>query len=192
MVNAIVLLNIENAKSRLSPYFGIEDRRNLVLLMLLHVLNVLDEIPVTILPKSSSCKKSSFDVEGDINIGILRLKEKIDDDILVLPCDLPSLKGEDVLKLMGNYRTLSIAPSQNNGTGALFIPKDLDFIPKFGKDSFNEHKIEAEERGMPLRVFESDGFRDIDTIEDVRRFIDEGPTNSVKAHIQSLDPKAVF
>lgn len=192
MVNAIVLLNIENAKSRLSPYFEIEDRRNLVLLMLLHVLNVLDDIPVTILPKSSSCKKSSYDEEGDINTGILRLMGEIDDDILVLPCDLPSLRREDVLKLMGNYRTLSIAPSQNNGTGALFIPKGIDFIPKFGKDSINEHKREAEEGNMPLRIFESDGFRDIDTIEDIKWFIGTEVSNSVKSFILALDPKAVF
>ena len=187
MVNAVVLLNIENAKSRLSPFFDLDQRRNMVLIMFSRVLNALEDFPVTVLTRTHKAAIDGVRDSDDINNGIMDIRRKLNDDLLVLPCDLPLLTTSDVLKLMGNSMTLSTAPSQDGGTSGLFIPREVEFTPRFGKNSFALHTGEAEEMGIPLRVYRSDSFRDLDTMEDLRWLLKTIGRNELADYIRSLD-----
>jgi len=186
MVNAIVLLNLENAKTRLSSFFGLDQRRNMVLIMFSRILNVLEDYPITVLSRTHEASENGIKDIDDINNGIIDLRSELNDNVLILPCDLPLLTKEDVIKLMGNYKTLSIASSKDGGTGGLYIPRDLEFTPKFGKDSFETHVSEAKELGIPLRIYDSDNFRDFDTIEDLKWLMSSNEGNELADYISSL------
>ncbi|MBN1785487.1 MAG: 2-phospho-L-lactate guanylyltransferase [Candidatus Methanofastidiosa archaeon] len=186
MVQAIVLLNLENAKSRLSPFFSLEERRNIVLIMFNHVLSVLKDYRVNVLARTHKPSINGLKDTDDINNGIIDMRKRIDDDILILPCDLPILRKEDVLKLMGNYHTLSIAPSQDDGTSGLYLPKGIDFTPMFGKGSFSLHMREAEMKGISLRTYESENFRDLDTMEDLKWTLAHGGPLELSRYMSSI------
>ena len=160
MVHAAVLLRLDEAKSRLSPFFSIEKRKTLVYFMFLHVLSVLDDMPVTVLTSSYAAQDLAKDRAGNINSAITAFSEAVDDDILILPCDLPFLEKRDVSTLIGNGTSLSIAPSHNGGTSGIFVPRGTPFFPKFGPGSFQEHMRDAARREQAVRVVESKGFRE--------------------------------
>jgi len=188
MVNAIVLLNIENAKTRLSPFFDLELRRNIVLVMFSRVINVLEDYPITILSRTHEASEKGIRDVDDINNGIVTARRNLNDDVLIVPCDLPLLTKEDVLKLMGNYHTMSIAPSQDGGTCGLFIPREVEFAPRFGDSSFEAHMMEAEDLKIPLRVYRSENFRDVDTMEDLKWLMD----NELARYVRSLELELPF
>ncbi|MHC1605737.1 MAG: 2-phospho-L-lactate guanylyltransferase [Candidatus Methanofastidiosia archaeon] len=186
MVHAIVLLKLKDAKSRLSSIFKEEQRQSLVLFMLAHVLNVLNGFPLTILTLSSDVPDLGLDERGNINSGIVTIRQEINDDLLIVPCDIPFLTKEDVLGLIGDGKTVAIAPSHNGGTSGLYIPKDQDFIPHFGKMSLDIHLKEAEKRNQEIRVFISDNFRDVDTKEDLDWILSCSEKSEITSFIESL------
>ncbi len=102
---------------------------------------------------------------GDVNKVIKKAREAIKDDLLVLPCDLPFVEREDVERLM--REKVMIVPSQDGGTNALFLPKDMTFETRFGTNSFRKHVRTIEKEGLEYEVCKSDIFRDIDTEKDI-------------------------
>ncbi|MHC1598428.1 MAG: CofC family guanylyltransferase [Candidatus Methanofastidiosia archaeon] len=188
MTHVVVLLKLKNAKSRLSPFFSLEQRRNLVLFMFKHVINILDGHPVEVLTQSIPSPTKGYDDKGNINSGIMLLRERIDDDILILPCDLPFLNKEDIDRLIGDKKRVIIARSHNGGTSGIFIPKNVEFVPHFGKNSFVLHKMETKNRNLPLTILEGDSFRDIDTIEDIRWTIEHAGNSDLTKFFEILGP----
>lgn len=185
MVNVIVLFDLESAKSRLSPYFNTSERKNLVLFMFSHVLNIVEDYPVIILTKKSANASKNFDQSGNINSGIISLRESVDDDILILPSDLPLLEKDELLNLMGDLKSISIAPSQRGGTSALFLPRGIDFIPRFGKNSLEKHIEEANSRGLKMSVYRSEAFMDVDVIEDIEWILSNKPDVDFSKYLSS-------
>jgi 2-phospho-L-lactate guanylyltransferase (CobY/MobA/RfbA family) len=108
----------------------------------------------------------------DINKVITRARSVVKDDILILPCDLPFVKREDVRELFNCG--IKIVPSQNGGTNALFLPVDVDIVTRFGKNSFKKHLKTFECQGLDYKVIRSDRFRDIDTEEDIMWALEHG------------------
>ncbi len=182
MVHAAVLLRLEEAKSRLSPFFSLDKRKTLVFFMFMHVLSVLEDMPVAVLTSSYTPPDTSKDRAGNINSSISAFMGMVDDDILVLPSDLPFLSKGDVGNLIGDGTSVAIAPSHNGGTSGIFLPRASTFAPKFGPGSLKAHLWDAKQRGVEPRIVESTGFRDLDTIDDILWIQAHNP----ETHIASL------
>ena len=70
---------------------------------------------------------------------------------------------------------LTICPAHDEGTNGLIVPSDLVFAPRLGHKSFRRHVEEASEIGVNIKLFSSPGFEnDLDTMDDLRRCIEEG------------------
>ena len=101
----------------------------------------------------------------DINTVITKARKIIQDDVLILPCDLPFVKREDIdMLLCGETK---IVPSQNGGTNAFFLPVAVDIETQFGENSFEKHVAALKCKNVEYEVYTSDNFRDIDTEEDI-------------------------
>lgn len=79
--------------------------------------------------------------------------------LLVLPADLAFLSAADVVMLCQSQPAeagVTIARSRDGGTSALLLrpPSALPF--RFGADSFARHLYEAQQRGLPVTIIESE------------------------------------
>ena len=186
MVHAAVLLRLEEAKSRLSPFFSLEKRKTLVYFMFMHVLSVLEDMPVTVLTSSYAPPDATKDRAGNINSSISAFLDMVDDDIVILPSDLPFLCKQDVAALIGDGASPAIAPSHNGGTSGIFLPRDRTFVPQFGPGSFKAHLRDSMRRGVEPRIVEAIGFRDLDTIDDVTWIQAHHPGTNIASLLAAL------
>jgi 2-phospho-L-lactate guanylyltransferase len=90
--------------------------------------------------------------------------------LLVLPGDLPALRGADIDQLLHTHRGgLTLCPaSSDGGTNALAVtpPDAIGF--RYGRDSARRHLEAAAQTGLDSRCEESAAFgRDIDTADDL-------------------------
>jgi 2-phospho-L-lactate guanylyltransferase len=92
--------------------------------------------------------------------------------LLVLAADLPLITAGDVAELVAlgdGGRRVVIAPDRaGSGTNGLLL-RPPDVLPfRFGRQSFDEHAAEAEQRGLDVRVFQSVGTsHDVDVPHDL-------------------------
>jgi 2-phospho-L-lactate guanylyltransferase len=91
--------------------------------------------------------------------------------ILILPSDIPLLTAADVeniISIASSPRAAVIAPSEDNGTNALFLqPADVMNL-RFGGESFPAHLAEARAADIRPQVYRSTTVAtDIDEIEDL-------------------------
>ena len=88
--------------------------------------------------------------------------------LLVLPADLPLLRGEVIAALLAAAsRTPALAPDRHGkGTNAVAIPPVHPFLFRFGPDSFRRHRAQMKE----ALIIRRPGFAlDLDTKEDLIR-----------------------
>ncbi len=92
--------------------------------------------------------------------------------MLVLPCDLPLLQRSDICALLDSRQAnpgVSIAPTQDGGTGAILLSPPQVLEPAFGPDSFRRHIEEAHGKDLAVRTVIRRGFsHDLDTSEDLK------------------------
>jgi 2-phospho-L-lactate guanylyltransferase len=107
------------------------------------------------------------------------------DELLVVPADVPAITSGSVARLLegGGVRSfVRLCPSRDGGTNALFL-RPPEVIPfRFGRGSAREHEAEAAAAGVPFepRTIAPD-FDDIDTVDDVKRFLEVADAGYTRA-----------
>jgi 2-phospho-L-lactate guanylyltransferase len=169
MVSVLILIRMRNAKSRLSGILTQEMREELTALMFSRVLSSASDLPVYVL--SPTLFEGDFvwieDRWKDINSVVAKACERIDDDLLILPSDIPAIRKEDVGTILAHDEDLVLVPARDGGTNALFMKKGISFETHYGPKSFFLHKKEAEEKGLSFCVLPLERIRDVDTEEDL-------------------------
>jgi 2-phospho-L-lactate guanylyltransferase (CobY/MobA/RfbA family) len=147
--------------------FSWSERKALVWFMVGRMLRVLEGLSVYVATPDEVFGAFTVvkDEWGDINKVIGKARKVIQDDILVLPCDLPFVEREDIDILLNNET--KIVPSQSGGTNALFLPENVDIVTQFGENSFERHCKLFEEKEILYKVYKSDQYRDMDTEADI-------------------------
>ena len=176
--------DLGSAKSRLSPALDPEERVDLTLHMLDHVLVALREAGVenvcVVSPDlavldtarergASPLHQKSRGLNPALEEARLWAMRQGASSLLVLPADLPFLTATDVLALLEEGSQVTISPDKaHTGTNSLLLrpPDALPFA--FGPDSFETHLRLARERGLDVSVRELPNLAlDLDTAEDL-------------------------
>ena len=80
--------------------------------------------------------------------------------LALLPGDLPTLTAceFDLAAEALAMNDIVVAPSQDGGTGAIFLGPGISFTPRFGADSGSRHVEAARAAGCAVRVVRTPGF----------------------------------
>lgn len=187
VASVLILIRTRNAKSRLSHILGKEMREKLCVLMFHNVLSSVGGYPVFVL--SPTKLEGDFtwieDRWGDIDSVVERAFQTIDDDLLILPSDVPAITEDDIKIILSQKEDLVFVPAGDGGTNALFVRKDVLFKTHYGPKSFFLHKKEAEERKLSFCILSLENLRDIDTEEDLVWFYKRAK-GEMKRFISSL------
>jgi len=183
MIVAVVpIKRLSEAKGRLSAHLSPLERQRLVLRLAARAVEALRDsgvaarIAVTT-PEPQVAARLGAEYlpdTGGLNASVrsaMRWAESAGaKGLLVLPGDLPGVTGEDIAVMVEDRSGLTIAPTHDGGTGALFLAPPACIPPQFGVASYARHLLSACERGVPVREIDRDGLRfDLDTIEDIDR-----------------------
>lgn len=179
----IPVKSLHHAKSRLAKRLSQQQRQELVLSMLDHVLMILkscDEMKkITVVTPDVEVKKHvlqlGFSVTSEEKPGhnssltAAAQNENSEISLLTISADLPFLTSHDVgqlIKLLTSH-DIALAPSKDNGTNAIIVKKTLLLPYLFGKNSFEKYKEVAIKKNLSYAVYESQTIAfDVDTIED--------------------------
>lgn len=187
----IPVKSLDKAKSRLSPFLPIAERKEFCLKMLEDVLNAVNSAKnvsqTVVVGKDLDVLHATekFDVaylrewRGGLNLAV---SQAIDwcckrraSSVLVLPIDIPLVMPVDLEGMLAlrDKASMVISPSRRGeGTNALLLTPP-DVAPTFyGPQSFQRHLEEASKRGISLSCYRSERIAlDIDTVEDLIDFI---------------------
>jgi len=98
--------------------------------------------------------------------------------LLILPGDLPLVRGEDVRAIVATLPdppAISIAPTRDGGTGALLLSPPTVIPPSFGAASFERHLQLAHDCGVRVSsVMRTALSFELDTVEDLDMFAEFG------------------
>lgn len=183
----IPVKRLSEGKSSLGAVFDSEQRQRLVLAMLADVLNAVSQAPsisgaAVVSPDEKvlgfarqhgavGVAEPGLELNAALKLAIDHVVGLGATSVLILPGDLPLLKGVDVENLTAMataQRDVVIAPSKAKGTNALLIrPPDIIAL-KFGGESFPPHVSEAIQVGVKPRIYRSQTVAtDIDAPEDL-------------------------
>ena len=187
--------DLEESKSRLSPFLNSKGREVLTLTMLDHVLTILREVDaveqVGVVSPSPRALFVAEDVDATALLQQSRgLNNALEEgrswaisqgasSLLVLPADLPYISAFDVLMLTmipKDERAAVISPDEaDEGTNALLM-RPADAMPfAFGPGSYETHQRTAKERGLEVGIYKHAGVsHDVDTFEDLQALVDSG------------------
>jgi 2-phospho-L-lactate/phosphoenolpyruvate guanylyltransferase len=187
--------DLEESKTRLSPFLSPKEREVLTLWMLDHVLTTLRETPdvervgvVTPSPRAlflaedvdaTALPQASRGLNNALEEGRNWAVSEDASSLLVLPADLPYLSTFDVRALTGlarDERTVVISPDEaHEGTNALLM-RPANAMPfAFGPGSYESHMRTARENALKVEVYEHSGVAsDVDTVEDLQALVDSG------------------
>jgi len=202
----ISVKHLSMAKSSLSPALTLAQRRELVLCMLADVLNAVrnarsvagaivvspDEEVLNFARKNGviGILEPGIELNEALKLAIDHAVVKGASSALILPSDLPLLKGADVeniIAMASPPRGVVIAPSKDNGTNALLLlPPDVINL-RFGGESFPSHLAEARRVGIRPHIYRSAKVAiDVDDVEDLSKVETSGLGTSTKSFLQSL------
>lgn len=182
--------SLDEAKSRLSTHLTPEQRANLMLDMLHHVLltlqngHIFDHVSVVSADKRVLQYAQSWGARALIEesaghnpaltaAATYELQQGAT-ALLTISADLPLLEITDIQHLLdkSKHNDVTIAPSQDgSGTNALLTRPPLVLPYRFGINSRYHHQSEAESRHLTYTCYKSIGLAlDIDTIDDINTF----------------------
>jgi len=185
--------DLEETKSRLSPFLTPKEREMLTLTMLDHVLATLREVDVVeqfgvVSPspralfvaekaKATALLQESRGLNNALEEGRNWAISEGASSLLVLPADLPYLSVFDVRMLAtisGDERVAVISPDEaDEGTNALLM-RPGDAMPfAFGPGSYEIHQRTAKKHGLEVEIYKQASVsHDVDTLEDLQALID--------------------
>jgi 2-phospho-L-lactate guanylyltransferase len=182
----IPIKSLTAAKNRLAATLSNEDRKNLVLRMLDHVIETLqlnNEISqITVVTPDEEIKKHLEKKEVNIlpeekpgyneSLTKAAVHEK-GNALLTIAADLPLLTAYDVIHLLDLAKShdIVLAPAKDGGTNAVFMKFSLILPYLFGEKSFESYKKASKERDLKVGIYQSETIAfDIDTEEDLKKF----------------------
>lgn len=162
-MRALIPYKKENAKSRLSPVMGLEEREEFVELMLRDVVNTLCESEIEAIDILTPSEKGvAEDIKANIVISELGLNDAINEylkvttePVLIIMADLPLVKSHHIQEITSNDRDIVIAPGKGGGTNILFINDPSNFHVKYHGSSFLTHCQIAKDRSHTLHIYDS-------------------------------------
>lgn len=184
MIVAVVpVKSLSSAKSRLAPYLSDPERERLVLTLAARVVNAIREtglvaevgvatpdaqvaeiVKANLLPDGGS-------LNGAVRSAVAWARSRGAHGLLILPCDLPSVTHEDITAVLSQGSGVTIAPTHDGGTGALYLAPPESIPPAFGDGSYARHALSARKRNVPVHEVDREGLRnDLDTGADLQRF----------------------
>jgi 2-phospho-L-lactate guanylyltransferase len=199
-VSALIpVKGFRNAKQRLSPLLDAAQREHLaeamfrdVLLQVLRARGLAETVVVTaddevaeiaLSADARVIREPAEKGETDaVDFARRELKNAGREAVLILPGDMPLVRGEDIEQILAQVPKEAKAPfallvpsHDRLGTNALLLaPPDLITL-RFGYNSFSYHMSQVSAQGLPLRFFENERIAlDIDEPKDVERFLSFG------------------
>lgn len=178
---------LNEVKSRLAPYLTAQQRAELVLNMLHHVIATLRESQA--LAAISVVSPDTAILQQAQQWGALPLQEEIHGHnpaltaaakrelaagataLLTISADLPLLRTVDIYSMIEQSRQYAVvlAPAHDGtGTNALLVRPPLALPYMFGPASLHQHLAEAQRRSLSSALYNNHHTSfDIDTIEDL-------------------------
>jgi len=189
-----------NPKSRLSDVLSLEERKKLVRVMLLDVLDVLNKFDCSVKVLSSH----PFDLHGvEVCVDSQSLDDainsRIGNETAVIMSDLVLLNEKTVEKFFNTEGDVVIAPGRRGGTNMLLI-RDNRFRVSYHYCSFLKHIAIAERLGLKAVVFDSFyASVDVDSKDDLLEVLIHGKGKRTYEYLKSIgfdvkfdkDPKLV-
>lgn len=193
LIAVIPVKELSRGKARLTPLLSAQERHLLCKTMLEDVLAVVTNCPlldrvlvITSDTEADACARQ-YGVEVIREVRQVRQSQSVDaaaalccqmgaEAMLTIPLDVPRITAEDLNRVAEKGTVPSgivLVPSRDAlGTNAL-LARPPEAIPfRFGYDSFQAHRREAEARGLPCEVCELPNLAlDIDEIDDLRCFL---------------------
>lgn len=177
------------AKTRLSPRFGVEERRSLASAMLVDVVGALQGAGLTRVvvlaggPLAAAAARAlGLDAlpdppGGGIDAALAAAARRIRaDSSLVVPADLPTLTADDVTTVLQTDGDVVVAPTDDGGTGALLRRPAWVLATSYGGRSAARHLLAARQAGLGATRVEVPGFAlDVDTPDDLELLVGRQP-----------------
>ncbi|MBS1263705.1 MAG: 2-phospho-L-lactate guanylyltransferase [Methanonatronarchaeales archaeon] len=171
-MRVVVPFRAQDAKTGLSTVFSRVEREALAEAMLSDVLAACEGLKREVV--SPSPPDSELDAEVVVDDAPLNeaLEARLEHGlpVLILPADVPLVRGRDVEALLAEEGDVVIAPGLRGGTNGLLLRERIPL--RYGGLSFERHLSEGEERGFEVTVHESfrfavdiDGPRDLFELE---------------------------
>ena len=189
----VPIKDIGDAKQRLASVLGVEERRNLFLVMVEDVLAALAKVSlldgVMIVSRDPEAQRLATQykarlLEESKNQGhttavayaVRVLKQEGVDGMLQIPGDVPLVRAaeiEEVLRAHGPAPSITIVPSRDKMGSNCVLCSPPDVMPlQFGINSFYLHLQSAQKHGLCPQVLTFPGIAlDVDTPEDLRLLI---------------------
>ncbi len=209
--HAIVPLHIPKlSKVRLSKVFDNQERAQLTLAMLDHVLSTLQRTQtissVSVVSADRNVRRNvekrgaRFIWEGRkrglnsaITLAQKRLKIAANSSILIIHADLPTLSPGEVdafVRAVRHYE-IGIAPSKDcTGTNALFLKTPNLISTVFGRDSFHKHLRLIHKKSLRYKIIRLRGIGfDLDNTNDLQNLIRSPTRNDASQFARKLDQK---
>ena len=127
---------------------------------------------------------------ADVLKGIGHISGKGMDKVLIIPADVPELEERDLVHLDRVHREgVTLCPAANDGgtNGVVFTPP-LAMDLKYGDNSFEEFRREAEQRRVPVNIARPTGLaRDMDLPEDLYVLRKQSGANLTRRYLRSLE-----
>lgn len=199
MIDVVVPMKaLAQAKSRLAAVLEPQQRQQLAVTMLTHVLRVITALPnvaravvVTADPlverlaqqyRALVVPDPGSDLNGALEAARVELQQRGATALMVLPADLPLIQVSDVQALIAAVPTRGIVlvPAHDGGTNALLLrPLDLPLRFCFGVNSYQQHRRLAEIAGINVVTITNPQLTlDIDNPEDLDALLECGATCS--------------
>lgn len=183
---------LNRAKSRLAAVLPPEERVQLALNMLLHVIHTLQSVRLIAGVLVISRDTKVLSVARERGKGVYTLQESGQPELnsaltratkllaswgaeatLVLPTDVPLVCQEDIERILylGRFtRSVVLSPDrQKDGTNALLMHPPELISYSYGPGSFERHRAAAELEGATLHFYESARIAlDVDTPDDLQ------------------------
>ena len=184
IVAVVPMKPLRQSKTRLAGVLSQQERADLSLAMFGRVVAAAQDTLGAVwvvggddaVRKTAECLGAVWheDPGNDLNDSVsfaLDMACKNELSAIYLPADLPFVTAADIDKVVqasGEGETLTLSPAQQDGgTNAMLVPQCLSFPPMLGKDSFRQHKRQAESLRIPYAVCLSEGLAlDLDTPDD--------------------------
>ena len=166
------------AKLRLAPALGAEERAALARDMATHVVQSAAPLPVAVVCDDNGVREWAESVgaevvwrpgtglNGAVRSGVDHLGDSGFDRVIVAHGDLPRAGS---LAPLGDWPGITLVPDRrNDGTNVIALPGDCPFEFSYGRASFARHTAEAQRLGCSLRILRDPAFGlDIDLPADL-------------------------
>jgi len=198
MIAVIPVSPLNSAKSRLSEFLTGEERKLLLMNMIMDVYNALEDLDVCLISKDDEI------LDFSKGLGINPIKEKGkglnsaikqaidaigDEEVIITPADIPLIKKHHIKEVISKSKknSIVISPSRGGGTNLLLLnPKNI-IEPRYEGFSFLKHIDEAKKRNVEVIVYDSFLISiDINTPEDLGEIFIHGEETNTYKYLKSL------